>query len=198
CKKRDCEKQKDRLSASKRSARHFRHQRIEQISKNRGNRHRDQNGLKKADDIGRSPDEGSNDEDENNDETGSQRRPHHLALPGRGVFLHVTTLNAEHPTLNGRRTRWSLFDVDVDALTKSDCSLLVNPSRWSFWWFESCPRVFCSWDRAPALFAKLPKLPWRDSISNKCRRCVRIQPGPRALRPLQREAGRSKLDQTDL
>ena len=93
CKKRNCEKQRYSLGASKRSARHFRDQRIEQIGKNCGDRHRDQNRLEKTDDAGAGPDHGGNDDDENNDETGSQRRPHHLALPRRGVFLHLGGLS---------------------------------------------------------------------------------------------------------
>ena len=47
CKKRNCKQQGDCLGASQRSARHFRHQRVEQIGKNRSDRHRDQDWLRK-------------------------------------------------------------------------------------------------------------------------------------------------------
>jgi len=60
CEKRNCEKERNGLSASKRSARHFRHQRIEQIGKNCGDRHRDQNWLEKTDDASAGPDDGGN------------------------------------------------------------------------------------------------------------------------------------------
>ena len=111
CKKRNCEKQRNCLGASKCPARHFRHQRIEQIGKNCSDRHRDQNRLEKTDDAGAGPNHGANDDDENHDETGSQRRPHHLALPQCGVFLHLSTSSKCRPRM---------FSVDIR------CSMLAH------------------------------------------------------------------------
>src|SRR4029453_6862015 len=81
-----------------------------------GGRQRDKNRLEKTDDAGAGPDHGGNDEDENNDETGSQRRPHHLALPQRGIFLHFWGLSANLECRAGAAVTLDLgvaFDVGV-------------------------------------------------------------------------------------
>src|SRR5206468_2269735 len=77
------------------SARHFRHERVEQISEDHSDGYRDQNWLEETNDIGRRPDHSADDDDEKNHKAGSKRRPHSLALPRRGIFLHVTCRNAQ-------------------------------------------------------------------------------------------------------
>src|SRR5262249_19857720 len=136
CKKRNGEKQRNGLGPSKRSARHFRHERIEQIRKNCGDRNRDQNWLEKTNDAGAGPDHGGKDDDKNDDETGSQRRPHHLALPRRGVVVHLSTSSnvGRHPAAAvtwtsalGLSVRYSMFDVS--ALVRWHWSFSVNLCR---------------------------------------------------------------------
>ena len=68
---------------------HFRDQGVEEISENYGDRYRNQDWLKKANDVGHGPDHCADDDYEQNYETSRKRRPHGLALPRRGVFLHV-------------------------------------------------------------------------------------------------------------
>src|SRR6201997_4543349 len=97
------EEQRDCLGATKGSARHFCHERIEQIAKNHGDRHRDQDWLEETGDTGSSPDDGSKNHQENNDEARSQRRPHHFALPEGGVFLHLSISNSNVPKV---RSSW--------------------------------------------------------------------------------------------
>src|SRR4029077_9861153 len=66
-KKGDGEEKSHRLGATERPARHFRHQRVQQISKNYSNGHRDQDRLKEANDIGAGPNHGADDHNEKND-----------------------------------------------------------------------------------------------------------------------------------
>src|SRR5207247_1987211 len=144
---------------------------------------------------------------ENNDETGSQRRPHHLALPGGRVVLHLSTASKCRSGVRQLQFTWtsaglgcsvvrcSMFDANL--LVRSDWLFPVNSCRSSFWWFGSCPRDSCFSDRAPAPFARLPMLPGSDSTSNRCRRCAQTPRDPRALRFSQRAAGRPKPDRTD-
>src|SRR5437899_6918906 len=52
--------------------------------------HLDQDWLEETDDICSGPNHCAEDNDEKKHKAGSQRRPHHLSLPGGGIFLHVT------------------------------------------------------------------------------------------------------------
>src|SRR5262249_44079768 len=96
------EEQRDCLGATKRSARHFCDERIEQIAKNHGDGHRDQDWLKETDHTGSGPDDGSKNHHENNDEARSQRRPHHFALPEGRVFLHLSISNNNVPNVRSQ------------------------------------------------------------------------------------------------
>src|SRR5262249_26538585 len=138
CQKCNCEQQRDCPGASQRSARHFRHQRVKQISKNRSDRHRDQDWLEKTDDTRASPDHGGEDHHQNNDEKRSERCPHHLALPSRGILLHLSTSSKIGTGARQLHFTWtSVFDVqysvfELSILVRSDWSSRVIPCRSSF------------------------------------------------------------------
>src|SRR4029077_8597179 len=59
------------------------------ISQNYSNGYRDQDQLEEAEDTGAGPHHRTDDHDEKNDTEGGERRPHHLALPRRGIIARV-------------------------------------------------------------------------------------------------------------
>src|SRR5436305_15065127 len=85
----DSEKKSLRFRATETASGHFRHERVEQIRQNHCDGDRDQDRLKKADDIGAGPDDCANDYDEKDNKEGAESRPHRLALPGSWIVLHL-------------------------------------------------------------------------------------------------------------
>lgn len=82
-------------------ARHSRHQWIEQVGKNHGDRYRDKDRLKEGDDGGRGPDRSGDNDGEKNHEAGGQCGPHRLTLPRRRILLHVFVTRLSDLTDNG-------------------------------------------------------------------------------------------------
>ena len=97
-KKGNSENKSHGFRTAERPARHSRHQRVEQISKNHGDGYGDQDRLEEANDVGCCPDRCADNDDEKNHEAGSKCRPHGLTLPWRGIFLHVRWTNSQLST----------------------------------------------------------------------------------------------------
>ena len=97
-KKGNSENKSHGFRTAERPARHSRHQRVEQISKNHGDGYGDQDRLEEANDVGCCPDRCADNDDEKNHEAGSKCCPHRLTLPWRRIFLHVRWTNAQLST----------------------------------------------------------------------------------------------------
>src|SRR5262249_8184604 len=159
--------------ATERPARHSRHQRVEQISENHGDRYGDQDRLQEANDVGRGPDRCADNDDEKNHEAGGQCRPHGLTLRWRGMLLDWEL----------RVGRWTLdicraavhkpLRCLMFALTTSDLFLQASPCQLFSSFLRFCPQDFCFLDPVPALSAMIPMPPEHDSISNTCHQYVR-------------------------
>src|SRR5206468_6168626 len=89
----DGEKKSHRLCATERPARHFCHQRVQQISQNHRDGHRDQDRLEETNDISAGPNHRADNHDEKNHTEGCESRPHHLALPRRRITAYVRREN---------------------------------------------------------------------------------------------------------
>src|SRR2546421_12069295 len=91
--KRQWQKEEHRLGATERPARHFCHQRVQQISQNNRDGHWDQDRLEETNDISAGPNHRADNHDEKNHTEGCESRPHHLALPRRRITAYVRREN---------------------------------------------------------------------------------------------------------